>query len=155
MLFKDCCHGKRLLPGFTTVGHCKRLLPGLHELGMMKISRCGDSHVKRLLSCVATVAGGKRLFPFVMSVNSWDDLQGLTAVAGGNTYKSRSMGRTSPVLCSLTHRSLSLAGSTACSSWSTFSIVCQSEENTMKAPSISRYYCHWIIQDYTPLHACL
>ena len=157
-MFKDCRHGKRLLLGFTTVGHCKRLLPGLHKPQcVMKVSRCGDCRVKRLLSCVTTVAGGNRLFPCVMSVNSGDDLQGVTPVAGGDSYISRSMGRTSPVLCSLTHRSRSFAGSTARSSWSTFSIVCRQERNTMTSPSTSLYYFdHRIIRGgiHCIRHAC-
>lgn len=40
-----------------------------------------------------------------------------------NVYMSMSMGRMSPVLCSFTQSSLSLAGSTFCSSWSTGSTV--------------------------------
>lgn len=43
-------------------------------------------------------------------------------------YSSISTGRTSPVLLSFTHSSLSLAGSTFWSSWSTGSTVCWTHE---------------------------
>ena len=55
----------------------------------------------------------------------WDPQPLLGRTPGPCVYISMSTGRMLPVLCSLTHSSLSLAGSTFRSSWSTGSTVCK------------------------------